>query len=138
MNFINFDRSGNVSLTGFFVAKWQEGGRNMDLLKFLEVCTLLKHSISKGNKYIIIHSDGDDNKSNSFDCAVDVAYGLSGIEIELVKESLDKCHFNCVLAGNLEAIVIIDCFRDIAESFYTEDSDAAQNMLMYLKGYCEA
>lgn len=87
-----------------------------------------------------IHSDGDDNKSNSFDCAADVAYGLSGIEIELVKECLDKCHFNCVLAGNLEAIVIIDCFRDIAESFYTEasDSDAAQNMLMYLKGYCEA
>lgn len=110
----------------------------MDLLKFLDVCTLIKRSISKGKKYIIIHLDGDDNKCNVFNCAADVAYGLSSIEIKLVKECLDKSHFNCILAGNLEAIVIIDCFRDIAESFYTEDSDAAQNRLMYLKGYCEA
>lgn len=108
----------------------------MDLQKFMQICCAISNNIAKNKSIIRIHSDSDSNLF--FEYAVDVAYGLNNLLMENVKKAVEMYQFNCNLALPVEAISIIDVFREIAEAFYQRDFETTQCMLMFLKGYCEA
>lgn len=108
----------------------------MDLQKFMQICCAISNNIAKNKSIIRIHSDSDSNLF--FEYAVNVAYGLNDFLLENVHNAIEMYQFNCNLALPVEAISIIDVFREIAEAFYQRDYETTQCKFMFLKGYCEA